>query len=102
MNQQRLRNCSLLIGLVPVLLACVTTGRHVSDWGEIMLAPGDTGFCASNPCRVFLQMPKGAGTYIVTGNEVKIGAFPAGKTVSIGSFFESNAIKYPGTDIPPA
>jgi len=83
-----------------LLVACTTTGRHVSDWGEITLAPGDTGTCLSNPCRVFFRMPPGEGTYLVTANEVKVGDFPAGKTVSLGSFFESNAIMLPGTDIP--
>jgi hypothetical protein len=71
----------------------------VSDWGEITLAPGDTGTCLSNPCRVFFQMPPGKGTYRVTANEVDLGNFPAGKTVTLGSFFESNAIKLPGTDV---
>ena len=102
MNQRIIRNCSLLICLMPIVLACESTGQHVTDWGEITLAPGDTGSCTSNPCRVFLQMPKGTGSYEVTGNEVKLGSFPAGKTVSIGSFFESHTIKFPGTEIPPA
>jgi hypothetical protein len=37
---------------------------------------------------------------LVTANEVEVGDFPAGKTVSLGSFFESNAIVLPGTDFP--
>lgn len=102
MKRKTLHNCALLIGLVPVLMACETTGRNVTGWGELTLAPGDTGTCQSNPCRVFLEMPQGTGTYLVTANEVEIGDYPAGKTVSIGSFFESNAIKFPGTKFPPA
>jgi hypothetical protein len=94
------RNASLLICVVALLSACASTGRHVTDWGEITLAPGDTGTCQSNPCRVFFEMPPGDGTYTVTANEVKVGDFPAGKKVSLGSFFESNAIKLPGTDVP--
>ena len=93
-------NRVLAASLLALLVACTTTGRHVSDWGEITLAPGDTGACSSNPCRVFFQMPPGEGTYLVTANEVKVGDFPAGKTVTLGSFFESNAIKLPGTDVP--
>jgi hypothetical protein len=92
---------ALSISFTTLLAACTTTGRHVSDWGEITLAPGDTGTCLSNPCRVFFQMPPGNGTFRVTANEVTVGDFPAGKTVSLGSFFESNAIKLPGTGIPP-
>lgn len=93
-------NWALSMGIVPLLVACTTTGRHVSDWGEITLAPGDTGTCLSNPCRVFFQMPPGEGTLEVTANQVKVGDFPAGETVSLGSFFEPNAIKLPGTSVP--
>jgi hypothetical protein len=90
-----------LAGAASFLAACASTGRHVTDWGEIDLAPGDTGTCQSNPCRVYFQMPPGKGTYLVTANEIKVGDFPAGKKVSLGSFFESNAIKLPGTRFPP-
>ena len=91
---------AILVGMLPLLAACATTGRHVTSWGEITLAPGDTGTCQSNPCRVFFEMPPGDGTYTVTANEVKVGDFPAGKKVTLGSFFESNAIKLPGTNVP--
>jgi len=91
---------ALLIGLVPLLAACTSTGRHVSDWGEITLRPGDTGTCLSNPCRVFFEMPPGEGKLLLTANEVRVGEFPAGKKAMIGSFYESNALKFPGTDIP--
>ena len=91
---------ALLIGSLPLLVACTSTGRHVSDWGEITLRPGDTGTCLSNPCRVFFEVPPGEGKYLITANEVKVGEYPAGKTAMIGSFWESNAIKFPGTDIP--
>jgi hypothetical protein len=93
-------NLTLFSGLMLLLTGCTTTGRHVSDWGEITLAPGDTGTCLSNPCRVFFQMPPGKGKYLVTANEVKVGEYPAGKKAMLGSFYESNAIKLPGTDIP--
>lgn len=94
--------CALLVTAVPLLVACATTGRHVTAWGEITVAPGDTGTCQSNPCRVFFQMPAGEGTYEVTANEVRVGDFPAGKLISLGSFFESNAIKVPDAGVPPA
>ncbi len=81
---------------------CVSTGNHVTDWGEITLSPGDTGSCTSNPCRVFFKMPPGDGTYKVTGTGFTIGEYPAGKTVVIGSFFESSAIKVEGAGVPPA
>jgi len=90
-----------LMGAIALLSGCATTGNFVTDWGEITLSPGDTGSCQSNPCRVFFRMPPGTGSYLVTANEIKVGDFPAGKTVSLGSFFESNAIKLPGTTFPP-
>jgi hypothetical protein len=85
-----------------VLVGCETTGRHVTDWGEITLRPGDTGSCASNPCRVFFEMPPGDGTYTLTGTGFTIGDYPAGKTVNIGSFFESSAINVEGAGVPRA
>ena len=90
-----------LLALASLSISCASTGRQVSGWGEIDLAPGDTGNCWSNPCRVYVQMPPGKGDFEVTANQVSLGRFPAGQRVSIGSFFESNAIKFPGTDVPP-
>jgi hypothetical protein len=90
-----------LLALASLSVSCASSGRHVSDWGEIEMAPGDTGNCWSNPCRVYVQMPPGKGDIEVTANEVSLGRFSAGQRVSIGSFFESNAIKFPGTDVPP-
>jgi len=101
MKKRRLTSRSaLVLAATSFLISCASTGRHVTDWGEITLSPGDTGTCQSNPCRVFFQMPPGEGTYRVTANEVKVGDFPAGKLVNLGSFYESNAIKLPGTDTP--
>ncbi len=99
--QPKLRLAALLI-LPGLVLSCASTGRHVSDWGEITLAPGDTGNCWSNPCGVYIEMPKGEAPLVVTANEIRLGSFPAGQRVSIGSFFESNAIKFPGAGVPPA
>ena len=84
-----------------LVTSCASTGGFPTGWGEITLAPGDTGTCLSTPCRVYFQMPPGEGKYLVTANEVKVGDFPAGQTVMLGGFFETNAIKLPGTQIPP-
>jgi hypothetical protein len=91
-----------LLALACLASSCASTGRHVSDWGEIDLAPGDTGNCWSNPCRVYLQMPPGPGPMVVTADGISLGTFPAGQRVAIGSFFESNAIRIPGAGVPPA
>jgi hypothetical protein len=90
--------------LLLALTACASTqnGKYVTSWGEITVAPGVTGTCQSNPCRVFFRMPKGSGTYEVTGNAMVYGTYPAGKTVSLGSLFESNSIKVPDAGVPPA
>ena len=90
-----------VVALAALSASCASTGRHVSNWGEIDLAPGDTGNCWSNPCRVYVQMPSGTGTIEVTANEVSLGRYPAGQRVSIGSFFEANAVKFPETSAPP-
>jgi hypothetical protein len=92
-----------LPALAAMLLgACVTHGRFVSDWGQITLAPGDTGTCSSNPCQVFFKMPPGEGTYKVTGTGFTIGEYAAGETVNLGGFFQSSAIKVQGADVPKA
>lgn len=93
----------LFLGLVSVLAAgCVSTGSYVSDWGELTLAPGDTGVCHSNPCRVFFKVPPGDGRYQLRGDAFLIGEYPAGKTAMIGSFFESNLIRVVGAGVPDA
>jgi hypothetical protein len=93
---------ALLAGTSVLLVACASSGEHVTGVMQLTLKPGETGTCQSSPCQVSLVMPPGTGTYEVTGNEVKIGDFPAGQTVSLGSLFGSNAIKVVGADVPPA
>ena len=91
------------LALAAMLLgACATHGRFVSDWGQITLAPDDTGTCSSNPCQVFFRMPPGEGTYEVMGTGFTIGDYPAGQTVNLGGFFESSAIKVQAADDPKA
>jgi hypothetical protein len=89
-------------GLLAAVAACASAGKNVTGWDQITLAPGMTGTCESNPCRVFYQMPKGSGTYAVVGNAVTYGTYRAGQTVSLGSFFGSNTIKVPDAGVPPA
>jgi hypothetical protein len=85
-----------------VLTACASSGDEVSGAMQVTIKPGDTANCDSSPCQVSLQMPPGSGTYEVTGNETKIGDFPAGETVSLGNLWESNAIKVVGANVPTA
>jgi hypothetical protein len=103
MNRVKSARARGLLALAVIALgACTATGRFVSDWGQITLAPGDTGTCHSNPCQVFFEMPPGDGTYVVTGTGFTIGEYPAGKRVNIGSFFESSAIKVKKAGVPNA
>lgn len=99
-HMKRTKPLRLLTLPLLLLAGCVTTGQYVSDWGEITLAPGDTGVCHSNPCRVFFEMPPGDGTYALRGDAFPIGEYPAGKTAMIGSFFESSVIQVVGADVP--
>jgi len=88
---------TLLLGL---LSGCASTGdNNITGVEQITLAPGDTGQCESSPCQVFLKIPAGTGSYEVTGNETSIGKFPAGQTVSLGSFWQSQAIEIRGMDV---
>jgi hypothetical protein len=38
----------------------------------------------------------------VTGNEVRIGSYPAGQTVNLGQYFSSQAFKIVGANVRPA
>jgi hypothetical protein len=103
MNRSSLHLFGLAVFLpgFALVMSCTSTGGFPTGWGEITLAPGDTGTCLSTPCRVYFQTPPGEGKYLVTANEVKVGEFAAGQTVMLGSFSEANAIRLPGTQVPP-
>jgi len=91
-----------LLASAALLAACATTGNHVASWGEITLAPGDTGSCSSCPCAVYFEMPPGDGDYLVTLNQIADRRYPAGRKVMLGGFFESRSIRVPEADVPPA
>ncbi|EIC20770.1 cupin domain-containing protein [Thiorhodovibrio frisius] len=102
-----MRQASWLISALAlsVLGACASNGsdgNHISGVMQVTLKPGDTATCETTPCQVSFQMPPGSGTYEVTGNQVKIGDFPAGETVSLGGLDASNAIKVVGANVPTA
>ena len=97
----------------PALLMCTTViaatlsqapfaaagGNFPSGSNAITVKPGDTGTCALSPCRITLEMPPGDGSYEVTGNEISIGSFPAGKAVDIGNYFDSQALVIKGAGV---
>ena len=90
--------------LAVILAAVVLTGCNVKEDPTgviaITVAPGQTGNCETSPCAVSLIMPAGSGSFEVTGNQVSLGTYPAGETVRIGSFYQSQAIEIKGADVP--
>jgi hypothetical protein len=97
---------TLLAGLLCVLAgfapAVIGGDDSISGFDQITLAPGDTGRCNSSPCTVYLKMPPGSGTYEVTCNESRVGEYPAGETVNLGSFWSDQAFAIKGMDVPKA
>ncbi len=97
-NALLLRSTLLAVGL-GLVVSQALADTHVSGSNAITVAPGETGTCATSPCRVTLQMPPGDGSYEVTGNEVLIGTYPAGKPVDLGNYFESQAFAIKGAGV---
>jgi hypothetical protein len=89
----------ILTGAIAALLMHGAAAESVSGSNSITVAPGDTGNCATSPCRVMLVMPPGDGEYEVTGNEIRIGSYPAGQTVDLGNYFESQAFAVKGAGV---
>ena len=73
-----------------------------SGANAVTVKPGQTANCATSPCAISLVMPAGSGSYKVTGNSVTIGTYPAGETVNLGNYFESQALAIEGADVPKA
>jgi hypothetical protein len=88
--------------LATLITGCASSGKDVTGFDSVTLAPGDTGNCDSSPCQVYLKMPAGTGSYEVTANEVSVGTFPAGQTAFLGSFWQSQAFQIRGMDLPKA
>jgi hypothetical protein len=94
---------SLLCALSGIAANAAGGDNSISGFDQITLAPGDTGTCDSSPCTVFLKMPAGSGTYEVTSSEDgRIGDYPAGETVRLGSFWSTQAFEIKGMDVPKA
>jgi hypothetical protein len=84
-----------------VLTACSGFANQPTGVISITVKPGDTGTCESAPCQVKLVMPPGKGSYEVTGNEVRVGTFPAGQTVNLGGYWSSQKFAIVGAGVPP-
>jgi hypothetical protein len=94
---------ALLLCAAGLLSGCASTGNNnITGFDRLTLSPGDTGQCESSPCQVYLKIPAGSGSYEVTGNEVRVGTYPAGQTAFLGSFWNSQAFQIRGMDVPKA
>jgi hypothetical protein len=82
--------------------ACTGLERNPSGAITVTVKPGDTGQCAIAPCRILLEMPPGDGEYRVTGNQITLGTYPAGRTVDLGNYYEPQAIEIVGAGVPRA
>jgi hypothetical protein len=77
--------------------------NSISGFDQITLAPGDTGRCDSSPCTVYLKMPEGEGSYeVMSSSDGRVGEYPAGETVKLGSFWSTQAFRIKGMDVPKA
>jgi hypothetical protein len=90
---------SLLAALA--LGGCASSANFPTGVISITVKPGDTGTCESAPCQVNLVMPPGTGSYEVTGNEVRVGTYPAGQTVNLGGYWDSQKFEIVGAKVAP-
>ena len=73
--------------------------------GEAELAPGKSVTCFSTPCSVTFRVPDGEGTYEIrqgAPDGTKLGDYPAGETVNLGSFYSSTSFHVSGGKFKPA
>ena len=80
---------------------CASSPNDPSGSISINVKPGDTGTCATSPCQVSLQMPPGSGSNEVTANQVKVGTYPAGQTVNLGNYWNTQRLDIVGANVPP-
>jgi hypothetical protein len=91
---------SLVAGFVAA--GCSGLERNPSGAITVTVKPGQTGTCAIAPCRILLEMPPGDGEYRVTGNQITLGTYRAGRTANLGNFYEPQAIEIVGAGVPRA
>ena len=95
-------NSRLAITFFLITLAAgssIASGKN--NFGEITLEAGSSdNTCISSPCKVYFVMPPGNGDYVVLANEMKVGSYPAGKTVSLGGYWTGvTRFKVVGSDV---
>jgi hypothetical protein len=93
---------SPIVAVVALLAGCAGLERDPSGAITVTVKPGQTGSCAISPCRVLLEMPPGDGEFVVTGNQITLGTYPAGKTVDLGNYYKPQAIEIVDAGVPRA
>lgn len=103
MHRPLLRFVYLVLPLLPLLSGCPQTKPSGNSLGGVLtLEPGGTVLCNITPCSVRLVMPPGNGDYEVLSGTFPIGRYPAGQTVTLGSFYDPQVFTINGTKLPPA
>jgi hypothetical protein len=99
----KVRRLLLAVTVVATIGGCAGgIQEDPSGANAVTVKPGQTANCATSPCQISLVMPAGSGSYEVSGNSVTIGTYPAGETVNLGNYFESQALEVIGADVPKA
>ena len=96
-------NHVLAVAALAALSGCSSNPVCDTDDGNydvITLCPGASRTCAAVPCTVYYEMPDGSGDYQVIGNGIRIGGFPAGEKVNLGSYWESYYFDIEGANVP--
>lgn len=110
------RNRFLLVPALWLLSGCLSVGFNPqpgvaagsvpgspNGFLSVTVGPGDGGSCRSTPCRIFYRMPDLGRDASVVVNSFKVGTFPSGKVVDLGSFSDTSVrISIPGSDVPTA
>ncbi|MEA3302258.1 MAG: hypothetical protein U9Q75_03180 [Pseudomonadota bacterium] len=73
--------------LLSTLFSGLSIASGTNNFGEITLEAGSSGTCLSSPCKVYFVMPPGSGSYVVLANNMEVGSYPAGQTVSLGGYW---------------
>ena len=103
-SKQRAITTLVCIPLLLSMAGCANTGGDnvESLGGTMLLEPGGTGLCRAPPCTVQFHMPPGPGSYDVLANQMSLGTYPAGQTVTLGEFWNAQTFVVKGANVSPA
>lgn len=90
------------LSILMLLGGCASTPNEETGFDKVTVKPGQTASCETRPCKIMFEVPAGSGTVEVTGNQTRLGDYPAGQTSEVGSFWQSQEIEIKGSDLPAA